>query len=56
MTWGKGNLYGQGRQFFACIFWAAREDLSVGKRTNHDMFERIHFWVVFYDINGAMFL
>jgi hypothetical protein len=31
---------------FTCRFWATREELSAGKRTNHDMLEGNHDWVV----------
>jgi hypothetical protein len=29
------------------FFWAAREELSVGKSTNHVVLEGSHYWVVF---------
>jgi len=39
----KGNSYGEGGYFFTCSFWETRGDLSVGKSTNHDVLEGIHY-------------
>ena len=33
---------------FTCSFWVAKKELSVGKGTNHVVFEGSHCWVVFY--------
>jgi len=33
---------------FTCRFWVGREEMSVVKRTNHDMFEKKHCLVVYY--------
>jgi hypothetical protein len=36
------------RAVFTCRFWTTREEMSVGKRTNHVGLEGNHCWVVFY--------
>jgi len=45
-VWRKGKI-------FACRFWEVKEELSDGKRTNHDMIEGSHYLVVCYVGNVA---
>jgi len=41
------------RIFFACCFWAAREELSVERSNNHVVLEGKHFWAMCYVGNEA---
>jgi hypothetical protein len=46
--WFLDNHFFAWRSVFTCRFWTTREEMGVGKRTNHARIEGNHFWVVLY--------